>query len=380
MRLVEIRVSGFRNLVPAAVTWAAGGNLVAGANGQGKTNLLEAVTVLGNLRSFRSATMRQIVRHGETQFLLEGRVETGAGPVRISQEVSVGPPVRRVLRVAGASASVAQYLRVLPVFALSGADRELVAGGPAERRSYLDRHTFLLEKEYFNEIRQFRNILRQRNAALVNAVSDREMEVWEERLARAAAVVVVRRQHSCRDLIRGFQPIYRDLRGRDFPDLELHYRGEAAFEPAEKVQKLEEYYRKRYNETRTRDRRTGFTGEGPHRHDLGLRADGRSVRQTLSSGQIKVVAAALRLASLQQVERERNEHLPVIIDDVDAELDAAVLSRLIGHLTGDRQLFLSSADERLSHEMIPGSSRIEVRRGAVFEAAGERLDERRLHS
>jgi DNA replication and repair protein RecF len=375
VRLVEIRVSGFRNLAPAAVSCAPGANLVAGGNGQGKTNLLEAVTVLGNLRSFRTATMRQIVRHGDTHFLLEGRVKTGDGPIRISQEVSVGPPVRRVLRVAGASVSVAQYLRVFPVFALSGADRELVVGGPAERRSYLDRHTFLLQKEYFDEIRKFNKSLRQRNAALVSAVSDREMEVWEDRLAGAAAVVVMRRRDSCRELFRGFQPIYRDLRGPDFPDLELHYRGEAAFEPAEKVQELEEYYRKRYNETRARDRRTGFTAEGPHRHDLGLRADGRSVRQTLSSGQTKVVAAALRLASLQQVERERSEHLPVIIDDVDAELDAAALSRLIGHLTGDRQLFLSSADERLSHEMKPGSSRIEVRRGTVFEAAGERSDE-----
>ena len=143
-------------------------------------------------------------------------------------------------------------------------------------------------------------------------------------------------------------------------------------DPAEKVSKVEEYYRKRYNETRTRDRRTGFTGEGPHRHDLGLRANGKTVRHTLSSGQVKMVAAALRLASLKQVERERGELLPVIIDDVDAELDAAVLSRLIAHLGGGRQLFLSSADGGLSARLEAGSSRYEIRRGAVLEAAGER--------
>ncbi len=375
MRLVEIRTSGFRNLASASVSWGAGGNLVAGANGQGKTNLLEAVTVLGNLRSFRTASMRQIVAHGETRFYLEGRIETKNGPIRLSQEVTAGPPVRRVLQVAGASASVAQYLQVLPVFTLSGADRDLVVGGPNERRAYLDRHTFLLKNHYFNEIRQYRKILKQRNAALITAASDREMEVWEARLAQAAAMVVVRRQISCRALERTFGAIYEDLRGEDFPDLELHYRGEAGVEPAEKAQELEEYYQKRYNETRTRDRRMGFTGEGPHRHDLGLRADGKPVRHILSSGQIKVVAGALRLASLQQVERERDEHLPVIIDDVDAELDAVVLSRLIDHLTGDRQLFLSSADGRVLQELRTGSSRLEVRRGTITEAAGERLDE-----
>lgn len=375
MRLVEIRTSGFRNLAAATIPWTAGGNLVAGANGQGKTNLLEAVTVLGNLRSFRTTSMRQIVAHGESRFSLEGRIETASGPVRLSQEVTAGPPVLRVLRVAGAPVSVSRYLQILPIFALTGSDRELVVGGPSERRAYLDRHTFLLDNDYYHEIREYRKILRQRNAALVGVVSDREMEVWEEHLSTAAAIVVARRQTSCRTLLETFRAIYGDLRGIDFPELELHYRGEAGFEPAEKVQKLEEYYRKRYNETRTRDRRTGFTGEGPHRHDLGIRADGKPVRHMLSSGQIKVVAAALRLASLQQVERERDEHLPVIIDDVDAELDTTVLSRLIEYLTGDRQLFLSSADERVFQQMSKGSSRHEVRRGTITGSAGERMDE-----
>ena len=95
----------------------------------------------------------------------------------------------------------------------------------------------------------------------------------------------------------------------------------------------------------------------------------------LSSGQTKVVAAALRLASLKQIERVRGEHLPIIIDDVDAELDAVVLSRLIGHLEGDRQLFLSSADDRVFHELSAGSSRLDIRQGTVIEMVGERSNE-----
>jgi recombinational DNA repair ATPase RecF len=88
-----------------------------------------------------------------------------------------------------------------------------------------------------------------------------------------------------------------------------------------------------------------------------------------------VVAASLRLASLKQIERERGEHLPVIIDDVDAELDATILSRLIEHLEGDRQLFFSSAGGVVFQELTTGSSRFEIHRGIVIEKAGERLDE-----
>jgi DNA replication and repair protein RecF len=375
VRLVEIRATGFRNLAPAEVFWSRSSNLVSGANGQGKTNLLEAITVLGNLRSFRVSSMRQVVTHGELEFLLEGRVETRAGIVRLSQHVTPGPPIRRVLQVAGVPALVPQYLQVFPVIALSGADRELVAGGPSARRAFLDRFTFLLETEFFDEIYKYRRTLRQRNAAIISAVGDREMEVWESRLAKAAAAVVYRRRRLCDRLVASFKPIYQELRSEGFPQIDLSYRGEAGFEQAEKLSEVEEYYQKRYNETRARDRRTGFTGEGPHRHDLGIRADGRAVRHMLSSGQIKVVAASLRLASLKQIERERGEHLPVIIDDVDAELDATVLSRLIEHLEGDRQLFFSSAGGVVFQELTTGASRFEIRRGIVIETAGERLDE-----
>ena len=150
MHLVEIRTAGFRNLASAEVFWSPSGNLVAGANGQGKTNLLEAVTVLGNLRSFRASSMRQIVTQGDPEFVIEGRVETGSGQVRLSQHVIAGPPVRRVLEIGGVPATVPQYLQVFPVVALSSADRELVAGGPNTRRAFLDRSTFLLDNEYFD--------------------------------------------------------------------------------------------------------------------------------------------------------------------------------------------------------------------------------------
>jgi recombinational DNA repair ATPase RecF len=86
----------------------------------------------------------------------------------------------------------------------------------------------------------------------------------------------------------------------------------------------------------------GFTVDGPHRHDLSIKTAGRSVRHVLSSGQTKGVAAALRIATLVQVEKERSERFPVVVDDVDAELDSGALTRLVERLGSERQLFLSS--------------------------------------
>ncbi len=126
---------------------------------------------------------------------------------------------------------------------------------------------------------------------------------------------------------------------------------------------MEDLYRQRYNETRTRDRQQGFTGDGPHRHDLSLKTAGRSVRYVLSSGQTKGVAAALRLATLAQVEKERNERFPVIVDDVDAELDGAALTLLVEHLGNERQLFLSSTSERVAELAGPRGCCIRLENG-----------------
>lgn len=371
MHLVELKATGFRNLSSDAVRWCPGGNLLIGNNGEGKTNVLEAVAVLGNLRSFRTAALRAVARHGRADFVLEGRIETRSGQVRLVERVTCGPPISRDLEISGVSAPVSRYLQVFPVFALSRDDRDLVIGPPAQRRAFLDRFAFLLDPVLFDDLRRYRQLVRQRNAALGAGLGEPEVEIWEPELAAAAAALVDHRRRACRRLADAFRPIYSALRSGGFPEIDLGYRGEPGLEEAENVAEVEEYYRKRYTETRPRDRRTGFTGDGPHRHDMGLRAEERTVRHTLSSGQTKVVAAALRFASLQQVERERGELLPVLIDDVDAELDATVLGNLIEQLGDDRQLFLSSADSAVAAGLVAGPCRYQVRRGRVKSGDGD---------
>jgi len=259
---------------------------------------------------------------------------------------------------------VERYLQFLPAFAITGHDRELVDGGPDGRRALLDRFVFLLRPAYIEDLRAYRRALRQRNAALVAGSSDTEINAWEAPLAATAARVVAARQQGAAVLFDQFAEVWKELSEDDSPPITLEYRGESRSGRFEGVEKVEDLYRQRYNETRTRDRQMGFTVDGPHRHDLSLKTDGRSVRYVLSSGQTKRVAAALRLATLAQVERERNEYFPVIVDDVDAELDGAALKLLIQRLGNERQLFLSSTSERVAELAGPHGRRIWLENGA----------------
>lgn len=368
MEIRALTTRSFRNLASSTVAFSGGVNLVLGGNGQGKTSLLEAIAVLANLRSFRTTNWRSIANHGRREFAVEGEVAGATAAARLGQSVEVGPPVRRSLSVNGSAASVEQYLSACPVFALTSQDSELVIGPPALRRALLDRLAFLLEPETLADVRGVARTLRQRNAALAGGASDREMDAWDQRLATFAAALVDRRSRAVARLRPSFDATYRELRGEGFPEVLPGYRTETWLNGCESHDELEELYRKRYNETRARDRHTGHTLEGPHRHDLRLEADGRAAREVLSSGQAKVVAAALRLATVVQVEGERGEQLPVIIDDVDAELDGTVFARLTRTLASRRQLFLSSAHGEMVSSSFPAARIIVLEDGRANTA------------
>jgi DNA replication and repair protein RecF len=194
-------------------------------------------------------------------------------------------------------------------------------------------------------------------------VADDELAAWEAPLAAAAARLVARRLRVLESLTPGVLEIYRRTGGEGFPELALKYSGEPWLKGEKLLEILEKSYQKRYNETRARDRQAGHTLEGPHRHDLRLLADGRPAREVLSSGQTKVAAAALRLASVVSVEDDRGDRFPVVIDDVDAELDNTVLGRLGRALRDGRQLFLSSARAESARDVATDIACFDVRGG-----------------
>ena len=371
MELIDFSVLNFRNLSTQSFSFSRATNAILGVNGAGKTSLLEALVVLGNLRSFRTTSLRRTVRHNENGFRLTGTVFSGGRTHRLEHIVEIGSQITRTLRVNGVPADVEKYLQLFPVFAITAQDRDLVTGEPEGRRSMLDRFVFLLRPRHLDHLRSYRRLLRQRNAALMGQASDAEIEAWEAPLAAAAAAVITARERGAEILAVRFADVWKALSRGDQTEVSIEYRSEAWNKASAEAEKVEDLYRQRYNETRMRDRQQGFTGDGPHRHDLILKTAGRSVRYVLSSGQTKGVAAALRLATLTLVEKERNERFPVIVDDVDAELDGTALTLLVEHLGNERQLFLSSTSERVAELAGPRGCCIRLENGIRVPRGGD---------
>ena len=363
MVLRRFSLTGFRNLAAQELKLRPGLTVVVGPNGSGKTNLLEAVAVLGNLASFRPGPTLAWVQRGSRGFTLAGSVGRDGAAVELRQEARAGRILGRILFRGARRLGAAEYLDLFPVTALSGHDRQLVWGAPEDRRRFLDRLCFHLHPEALSVLQRYRRALRQRNALLAGGGRDEEFEAFEHDLAFLGARIVGFRQAAVAGLERHLGgeiealgwSLLRPVLRYNSPD------GVAVAEPATLAARL----RAALAASRRRERARGHTAVGPHRHDLMFTVQGAPAREVLSAGQGKLLATALKLTAMALLLEVKGRTPTVVFDDVDAELDAAVLRRVLGRLQGGGQALLSSAHEEMVLPRLAGGTVWRMRAGAV---------------
>ena len=363
-------MSNFRNLSVQQLPVSPGLTVVVGPNGAGKTNLLEAIAVLGNLVSFRLGPATAWLRRGETAFALGGTVERAGAMVELRQEARLGRTLGRRFFRGARRLAAAESLDIFPVAALSGHDRQLVWGPPDDRRRFLDRLCFNLHPEALGVMQHYRRALAQRNALLLTGGQDTEFDAFEQDLANLAARIVRLRLEAIDGLERLLPGELETLgwsAGR--PTLGYHCAdGVAVADPAT----MAVNFRVALTSSRRRDRAVGHTRVGPHRHDLALAARGVPAREVLSAGQGKLLATALKLTAVTLLAQVRGNAPTVVFDDIDAELDAGVLERVLARLEDGGQAILSSAHEEMMLPRARNATVWRVSAGTVQRADSER--------
>jgi DNA replication and repair protein RecF len=323
----------FRNLVDGDLQVPAGGIALVGQNGHGKTNLLEAIYYPVLFRSFRGAADNEIVAQGQQEFglaltVLEGTI--GQVDVRFA-----APGRQKRVRIDGTdevrpTSALGRWLAVV----FQPGDVGL-AGGPAtERRRYLDRMLSLADADYLRALLRYRAALAQRNAALRQRQAD-VAHAFEDILAATGACIVERRLRWVSGEGAEFPGEVAGLGERSGAG--LAYGGNAELADAGA-------WREALASSAARDRARGSTSVGPHRHDLELVVEGRSLRTYGSTGQLRSAAIALKLLELETLRRARGEEPVLLLDDVFAELDATrqdLLARRLAMAEG-RQVFVTA--------------------------------------
>lgn len=310
MRFSRLEISYFRNLTSVAVELSPGLNYFHGENGAGKTAVLEAVHLLCRGRSFRTQRARSLIQHDADQLVVRAVIDDefrGLKTLAIAKdrrsrtELKVdGKPERRLSEVA----------RVTPLQVMLPDIAELVFGGPANRRSWIDWGTFHVKPDYLGILRDYLKAVKQRNVLIRDAAPSRELQPWTEKLVELAQRVTVARM----DYLAELQPHFESALARLAPELAVqavYYRGWSLDETLEKV----------LGDSLSREVKYGATQWGPHRADVQLRLQGAPASTMLSRGQGKMVASALQIAQAMLLAERDQRRTVFLIDDAGAELD-----------------------------------------------------------
>lgn len=354
MKLRLIRLQHFRNIAAAELAFAGERTFFLGPNGQGKTNLLEAIGYVSALRAFRPGDNRTLIEQGRAEAAVAFRFEheTLGGSeviVRIQpagkEAMLDGEPVRRL----------SDFIGRFPTVLFASEDIQLVRGGPALRRRLLDLHLASFDPGYLADLQTYHRALDARNRLLKEAAGPVELAAFEHQLAPAACRLVARRREGLARLAALVGELYAALSGGAEPGTLAYAPDSTLEEPAAYLAQLER--------GRARDQQLRSTRHGPHRDDLALAVSGREAALFASEGQQRALVLALRFAQLRDARMRRGVAPLVLADDVLGELDPVRRARFWEVLDPDLQLFATGT-----------TPPIEARGGwSVFEVTGGRF-------
>lgn len=339
MRLRRVGTSGFRNLEPGVVEVDAPLVAIWGGNGQGKTNLLEAIGLLGTLKSFRTARVADCVADGAELARVEGLAEQGGDVRRLAWSWGAEG---RVLRREDRAVDSVEWLRTLRATTFAPADVALVRGEPALRRALLDRAVLTLDPGYLVTARDFRRVCEQK-AALLRArrATDLQLDVLDQQLVGLGAAVTERRARAVASISERFDASYAALSPGE--RVSVRYRAVLGDGPRAA---LEARYTDLLAQNRASEREAGRLLGGPQRDDLDFRVAGGDARRQASQGQARSLVLAWKLAEVE-VARGSGEPPLFLLDDLGSELDPERTTHLVEllHALG-AQVFVTTTDRR----------------------------------
>lgn len=335
MRFQNLRLKDFRNIEFADIDLGANRVFLLGSNGQGKSNLLEALGFTTALRSFRTQNLSPLIRHGALQFMGVYSVQherEGA----VDLEIHSGKSGRKVLVDGDKVSRLADFIGRYPVVALSAEDLMLLRGSPAERRRFLDLTLSAIDGEYYMALRNFHRGIAERNRLLKKGGGAAELSAFESEIAVHAVVLCAKRVVGVERFGELLIEAYTDLAEMDEgPELSLScsFAGLGVEEICELLE-----------QSRTRDEIMGATQKGPHRDDLliSLRAGG--AKEYASDGQQRGLCVALRLAQARIFEAALGVAPVLLVDDVLGELDAKRRSGFWRACPGHFQIIASGTE------------------------------------
>lgn len=375
MHVASLSLTNYRTYRSLDLTLGPGLTVVSGGNGQGKSNLLEALYMLAIGKSYRAGTERELISWRAAQeggyAMASAVVERHDGPseLRIGLDSSQTGALQKRVRVNGAPKRASELVGELNAVLFSAEDLDLVYGSPSGRRRYLDVLLSQVSRRYVQALQRYQRVLSHRNALLRSLRDGRarpdEFAFWDESLCAEAAVVLAARHRAVARLAPLAAGAFGRLVGAE-TTLDVAY---AATVPADGEPSVDDITAA-LAASRDRERHAGMTLVGPHRDDVSLALNGVEASQHASRGQSRLIALAMRLAEGNLLREARGESPVLLLDDVLSELDERRRAQVLDEVADAEQVIVSTAElGLLPTGRLAGARVLRVEAGALIEEA-----------
>lgn len=364
MILEQLSLLNYKNIEQAQLTLSPNVNCLIGANGQGKTNVLDAIYFLSFGKSATALTDGACVRHDAEFMMLQGKYRSA---LMEEEEISCGikrGQRKRMRRNDKEYKRLSEHLGVIPLVMLSPADEQLVSGGSEERRRFMDIVLSQVSPNYLAALIRYNKSLQQRNAMLKQEEEpDAQLfEVLEEMMSMDAAVIYQERQAFVRDFVPIFQTMYARFCNAASEEVDILYDTHASRGDLLPI----------LVQDRAKERIVGYTLHGPHKDNLDLLMNGHNVRREASQGQTKTFFIAMKLAQFIYLKSMGEHRTPILLlDDIFDKLDAGRVACIVDYVSGDdfEQIFITDTNREHLDSILAATHReyklFEVKGGEV---------------
>ena len=361
MKILNLKLLNFRNYESLNINFDLSKNLIIGKNGMGKTNIIEAIYVLGLTKSFRGSKESVVIRRNTDLARVEGTIES---TFKNDYKVIIKNNEKKVKINNNNIDKISEYISKINIVLFTSEDLKLVKDTPNTRRKLINIEISQLSNEYLKLLTYYNKILKQRNAYLkimyinANAKTD-YLDILTNQLIEIGLKIYNFRKDFIKNISKYITKNYLKITGND--NLILNYISDYNDKSKEDIIKLYKKYQKK-------DIILGKTSIGVHRDDYDFLLDNNSLKDYGSEEEKKNAVIALKMAEVEIFKVEKNDTPILILDDLFSELDEVKINNIISFINNDIQTFITTTElDKLNDDLIKNSKIFEVNNGSVSE-------------
>lgn len=337
MQIKRLSILNFKNILEAELTFSPGLNCFVGRNGEGKTNLLDAIHYIGFCKSHTNPVDTQNINHNADFFMIQASYKDD----ELINEVTCGVKRRqkKIFKLNGKEYDrLSEHIGKIPLVLISPSDEELIREGSDERRRFMDMVISQYDHAYMNALMAYNKALFQRNALLKDETlyDDSLYEVYEMKMEMEGEIVFKKRYHFIKEFTPVFEQFYHYISGGK-ESIRLNYSSHIS----------DGCLSGQLRDIRLRDRLLGFTSRGIHKDELLMELDGYPIKRVGSQGQNKSFLIAMKLGQYGFLKRNAQMKPILLIDDLFDKLDAVRVEQIIRLVSGSEfgQIFITDTNK-----------------------------------